>query len=54
MPDDDHDICIYNYYVDESGEWDLWLSRVPQVSFDNQWDLLGNAFVDTIKTVIIM
>ena len=27
LPDDDRDICVFDYYVDESGEWDPWISR---------------------------
>lgn len=51
MPDDDRDICIFDYYVDEAGEWDPWVARVHQATFDNEWDLLGGVFVDTIDTV---
>ena len=27
LPDDDRDICYFDYYVDEAGEWDPWHSR---------------------------
>ena len=27
LPDDDRDICFFDYYVDEAGEWDPWTSR---------------------------
>ena len=27
LPDDDRDICVFDYYVDESGEWDPWTSK---------------------------
>ena len=51
MPDDDRDICIFDYYVDESGEWDLWTGRVPHATFNNSWQLLGDVFVNTVNTV---
>ena len=51
LPDDDRDICFFDYYVDESGEWDPWASRVPEVSFVDQMDFLGESFVDTVATV---
>ncbi len=31
LPDDDRDICFFDYYVDESGEWDPWQSRYSNV-----------------------
>jgi len=50
MPDDDRDICIFDYYVDEAGEWDPWLSRVPEVrSVTNP--LENFLFVETVHTV---
>ena len=51
MPDDDQNINIFDYYVDEAGDWDPWVARVAHVTFGNRWDLLGNAFVDTVDTV---
>jgi dynein heavy chain len=27
LPDDDLKSSVYEYYVDESGEWDLWTQR---------------------------
>ena len=27
LPDYDQEISVFDYYVDESGEWDLWQSR---------------------------
>lgn len=27
LPDDDSQCSVFDYYVDESGEWDVWQSR---------------------------
>ena len=27
LPDDDSEYSVFDYYVDESGEWDVWQSR---------------------------
>ena len=27
LPDDDTDYSVFDFYVDESGEWDVWQSR---------------------------
>lgn len=27
MPDDDSEYSVFDYYVDESGEWDVWQTR---------------------------
>ena len=27
LPDDDREISVFDYFVDESGEWDTWASR---------------------------
>ena len=27
LPDDDSQSSVFDYYVDESGEWDVWQSR---------------------------
>ncbi|BFZ10052.1 hypothetical protein BsWGS_13093 [Bradybaena similaris] len=51
LPDDDRDICVFDYYVDESGEWDPWLARVPEVMYADNQDILGELFVDTVDTV---
>ena len=31
LPDYDQEISVFDYYVDESGEWDPWQSRLVQV-----------------------
>ena len=27
LPDDDSDLLVFDYFVDESGEWDTWHPR---------------------------
>ena len=27
LPDDDREISVFDYFVDESGEWDTWATR---------------------------
>jgi dynein heavy chain, axonemal len=51
LPDDDLKSSIFAYYVDESGEWDLWSARVQDIVYLDTVDLLGNVFVDTIDTI---
>ncbi|XP_076466964.1 uncharacterized protein LOC143298129 [Babylonia areolata] len=51
LPDDDRDICVFDYYVDESGEWDPWHSRVPEAVYTDNQDILGEVFIDTIDTI---
>ncbi|XP_070568705.1 dynein axonemal heavy chain 5-like isoform X4 [Ptychodera flava] len=51
LPDYDTDISVYDYYVDESGEWDPWVSKVPDSAYTDTHDLLGEVFVDTIDTI---
>ncbi|XP_071818739.1 dynein axonemal heavy chain 5-like isoform X4 [Apostichopus japonicus] len=51
LPDYDHEISVYDYYVDESGEWDPWVSKVPEVAITDHRDLLGEIFVDTVDTI---
>ena len=51
LPDDDLKSSVFEYYVDESGEWDLWSQRVPESFYLDNMDLLGNVFVDTHDTI---
>ncbi|XP_070190368.1 uncharacterized protein [Littorina saxatilis] len=51
LPDDDRDICVFDYYVDESGEWDPWHSRVPEAVYLDNQDILGEVFIDTVDTI---
>ncbi|XP_074662754.1 uncharacterized protein LOC141915202 [Tubulanus polymorphus] len=51
LPDDDRDICVFDYYVDESGEWDPWQSRVPEAVYSDNQDELGEIVIDTVDTI---
>ncbi|ESO89151.1 hypothetical protein LOTGIDRAFT_229063 [Lottia gigantea] len=51
LPDDDHDISVFDYYVDESGEWDPWHSRVPEAVFVDNQDMLGEVFIDSVNSI---
>lgn len=42
---------MFDYYVDESGEWDPWISRVPEAGYNDTINMLGDVFVDTVETV---
>ncbi|XP_028415382.1 dynein heavy chain 8, axonemal-like isoform X2 [Dendronephthya gigantea] len=53
LPDYDQDISVFDYYLDESGEWELWRSRVPDESYFDAADLLGEVFVETDQTIRI-
>ena len=35
LPDYDQEISVFDYYVDESGEWDPWQSRLVQFKYRN-------------------
>lgn len=41
LPDYDHEISVFDYYVDESGEWDTWIARVPEATYTGSTDMLG-------------
>ena len=32
LPDDDSQSLVFDYYVDESGEWDVWQTRYAHVA----------------------
>ncbi|XP_033113255.1 dynein heavy chain 5, axonemal-like isoform X2 [Anneissia japonica] len=51
LPDYDHEISVFDYYVDEAGEWDPWISRVPEVAYTDNQDLLGEFVIDTVDTI---
>ncbi|KAK6987321.1 dynein heavy chain 5 axonemal, partial [Biomphalaria glabrata] len=53
LPDDDRDISVFDYYVDESGEWDPWHSKMSEASSTDNQDFLGEVFVDTIDIIRI-
>ncbi|XP_052708586.1 uncharacterized protein LOC128183562 isoform X10 [Crassostrea angulata] len=51
LPDDDRDICVFDYYVDESGEWDPWTSKLPEAVYADNQDMLGEVFVPSVDTI---
>ena len=56
LPDDDSHYCVFDYYVDESGEWDVWKTRLPappptKDAVSGHVDLLGSVYVDTPDSV---
>ena len=51
MPDYDHYVSVFDYYVDESGEWDNWEVRLPEVTYNSSLDLLEDNFVETVDTM---
>ncbi|XP_041109797.1 dynein heavy chain 8, axonemal-like [Polyodon spathula] len=53
LPDYDDEVSVFNYYVDESGEWDLWQSRISERNCTRQIDILGEVFVETIDTLAV-
>ncbi|XP_031757885.1 dynein gamma chain, flagellar outer arm isoform X2 [Xenopus tropicalis] len=53
LPDDDHEISVFDYYLDESGEWDTWQSRLPEMTYIGSTDIMGEVFVETQDTMII-
>ena len=44
LPDYDHEISVFDYYVDESGEWDSWVAKVPEATYSGTTDILGEVF----------
>ncbi|XP_078503742.1 dynein axonemal heavy chain 5-like [Lissotriton helveticus] len=53
LPDYENEISVFDYYVDESGEWDTWQSRLPEVTYIGNTDILGEVFVNTLDTMIV-
>ena len=51
MPDDEHDLYIFDYYVDEAGEWDLWSARLEELMAFPQTDSFGYTIIETVETV---
>ena len=35
---------MFDYYVDESGEWDSWSARVPEATYTGSTDILGEVW----------
>ena len=42
---------MFDYYVDESGEWDNWEARLPEIAYGDSLDLLEETFVETADTM---
>jgi len=55
LPDYDHEISVFDYYVDESGEWDSWSARVPEATYTGTTDILGEVrnYTATSKVIFI-
>ena len=52
LPDDDTQYSVFDYFVDESGEWDTWNTKLPPLpQSDTSVDLLGRVFVETSDTI---
>uniref|UniRef100_A0A8C5PKA2 Dynein heavy chain n=1 Tax=Leptobrachium leishanense TaxID=445787 RepID=A0A8C5PKA2_9ANUR len=53
LPDDDQGISVFDYYLDESGEWDTWQARLPEMTYVVSTDMMGEAFIETEDTMIV-
>ncbi|XP_029452717.1 dynein gamma chain, flagellar outer arm-like [Rhinatrema bivittatum] len=53
LPDYDHEISVFDYYVDESGEWETWQSCLPEMTYIGSTDVLGEVFVETLDTIMV-
>ncbi|XP_018425842.1 PREDICTED: dynein gamma chain, flagellar outer arm-like [Nanorana parkeri] len=53
LPDDEQEISVFDYYLDESGEWDTWQSRLPDITYVGNTDIMGEVFVETQDTIIV-
>ncbi|XP_063714091.1 dynein axonemal heavy chain 5-like isoform X5 [Symsagittifera roscoffensis] len=52
LPDFDTDNSVFDYFVDESGEWDHWGSRVPELTQSGEnLEPLKKLYVDTISNL---
>ncbi|UJR24993.1 hypothetical protein I4U23_006354 [Adineta vaga] len=50
LPDDDREISVFDYYVDEACEWDLWTAKVEELNenIQDRIDIFGNVLVQTV------
>ncbi|XP_077343463.1 dynein axonemal heavy chain 5-like [Lithobates pipiens] len=53
LPDDEQEISVFDYYLDESGEWDTWQSRLPDITYVGNTDIMGEVFIETQDTIIV-
>ena len=51
LPDYDHYVSVFDYYVDDSGEWDNWEARLLELTYADSLDLLDDVFVETVDTM---
>ena len=51
LPDDDRAISVFDYFVDESGEWDTWETKLQETVLEEAVDVFGNIYVDNIISV---
>ena len=50
-PDDEKDLLIFDYYVDEAGEWDQWNAKLEESLQPIQTDPFGYTIIETFETV---
>ncbi|XP_056421918.1 uncharacterized protein LOC130362045 isoform X2 [Hyla sarda] len=53
LPDDDQEISVFDYFLDESGEWDTWQTRLPDITYIGNTDIMGETFIETQDTIIV-
>ncbi|KAG2467807.1 DYHG protein, partial [Polypterus senegalus] len=53
LPDYDEEISVFDYYVDESGEWELWTSHLSEQNRAIHTDVLGEVFIETVDTLAV-
>ena len=44
-------MSVFDYYVDESGEWDNWEARLPGIIYADSLNLLDDVFVETVDSM---
>lgn len=54
LPDDDSDLLMFDYFVDESGEWDTWhSSSLEDTNSLHILNPMGSVFLETTSSVCI-
>ncbi|KAG8582082.1 hypothetical protein GDO81_007910 [Engystomops pustulosus] len=53
LPDDEQEISAFDYFLDESGEWDTWQSRLPDITYFGNTNIMGETFIETQDTVTV-
>ena len=55
LPDDDTEFSVFDYYVDESGEWDVWRSRfVAVVTNNNMLHIFFAEFLQLMRADVML